>query len=86
MAEYNVELKASAQKELDRLQDDVLERVIRKLEALQSNPRPQGSTKLKGGSREHRLRVGDYRVVYVIDDKKRLVSVTRIRHRSEVYD
>jgi mRNA interferase RelE/StbE len=41
---------------------------------------------LKGGQREWRIRVGDYRVVYTIDDEKLLVSVMRIRHRSEVYD
>jgi mRNA interferase RelE/StbE len=42
--------------------------------------------KLKGGQRDWRIRVGDYRVVYTIDDEKLLVSVMRIRHRSEVYD
>ena len=49
-------------------------------------PRPAGCKKLKGGDAEWRIRVGDYRVVYVIDDAKLLVTVTRIRNRSDVYE
>ena len=86
MAEYSVELKPSARKELDKLPSKLLERVFPKLEALGSEPRPAGCKKLKGGQQEWRIRVGDYRVVYTIDDAKLRVSVTRIRHRSEVYD
>ena len=86
MADYTVELKRSAEKELLRLPDDVLSRMVAKLEKLGDNPRPNGSTKLKGGSDEYRIRVGDYRAVYVVDDAERLVSVTRIRHRREVYE
>jgi mRNA interferase RelE/StbE len=56
------------------------------LENLAANPRPPGCKKLKGGDKEWRIRVGDYRVVYVIDDALLLVEVTRIRHRSEVYE
>jgi mRNA interferase RelE/StbE len=62
------------------------ERIFPRLESLASNPRPPGCKKLKGGDKEWRLRVGDYRVVYIIDDAKLLVVVTRIRHRSEVYE
>jgi mRNA interferase RelE/StbE len=86
MAEYAVELKPAARKELDRLPFSVVERVFSKLESLAENPRPPGCKKLKGGSNEWRIRVGDYRVVYFIDDPKQLVGVTRIRHRREVYE
>jgi mRNA interferase RelE/StbE len=55
------------------------------LEALGDEPRPAGCKKLKGGQQERRARVGDYRIVYTIDDAKLRLSVTRIRHRSEVY-
>jgi len=61
------------------------ERIFPSLESLAANPRPPGCKKLKGGDNEWRIRVGDYRVVYTIDDGKFLVEVTRIRHRSEVY-
>ena len=56
------------------------------MEALADDPRPKGCKELKGGQLEWRIRVGDYRAVYAIDDAKLRVSVTRIRHRSEVYE
>jgi mRNA interferase RelE/StbE len=86
VGKYSVELKASARKELERLPATLIQRIFPKLEGLASEPRPAGCKKLKGGQREWRIRVGDYRVVYTIDDEKLLVSVMRIRHRSEVYD
>lgn len=86
MAKYSVELKPSARKELERLPAKLIERIFPKLEALGDEPRPAGCKKLKGGQQEWRIRAGDYRVVYTIDDAKLLVSVTRIRNRSEVYD
>ncbi len=86
MGKYAVELKPSARKELERLPAKLIERIFPKLEALGSEPRPVGCKKLKGGQQEWRIRVGDYRVVYTVDDVKLRVSVTRIRHRSQVYD
>jgi mRNA interferase RelE/StbE len=86
MASYHVVLTASGEKELKRLSSQLLARMISRLESLASNPRPPGCKKLKGGDREWRIRVGDYRAVYTIDDTKSLVEVTRIRHRSAVYE
>lgn len=86
MAKYSVELKPSARKELDKLPAKLIERIFPKLEALGSEPRPAGCKKLKGGQQEWRIRVGDYRIVYTIDDARLRVSVTRTRHRSEVYE
>ena len=86
MPKYRVELKRSAQKELEDLSSALIERTLTKLQALEENPRPTGCKKLKGGDREYRIRIGEYRAIYLIDDAKRLVSVTRIRHRSEVYE
>jgi len=60
-------------------------RIVPKAEALGSNPRPPGCKKLQAGDREWRIRVGDYRVVYTIDDARLMVEITRIRHRREVY-
>ena len=60
-------------------------RIMPRLEDLSSAPRPRGCKKLKGGDKEWRLRVGDYRIVYVIDDAAKTVDVTRIAHRREVY-
>ncbi len=86
MSSYAVELKPSARKELESLPDTVLARVVRRLESLAHDPRPTGCKKLKGHNDQWRVRIGDWRVVYIIDDTSRLVSVTRIAHRREVYD
>ena len=86
MAKYSVELKPSASKELDRLPAKLIERIFERLDSLTADPRPRGCRKLKGGEQEWRIRVGDYRVIYTIDDRNFRVDVTRIRHRNEVYD
>jgi mRNA interferase RelE/StbE len=83
---YVVEIKLSARKELDALPDNVLSRVIRKMDSLGQQPRPAGCKKLKGYKDQWRLRVGDWRVVYIIDDAAKLVSITRIAHRRDVYE
>ena len=85
MGNYNVALTSSAERELKRLSGPSIARIAPRLEKLAFNPRPRGCKKLKGGDKEWRIRVGDYRVVYTIDDVNSLVEVTRIRHRSEVY-
>jgi mRNA interferase RelE/StbE len=83
---YAVQVKPSAGKELEALPDNVLSRVVRKLEALGDTPRDAGCKKLKGHKDQWRVRVGDWRVVYIIDDTAKVVSVTRIAHRREVYE
>ena len=86
MADFRVTLTSSAEKELNKLSTAMIARIAPRLESLAANPRPPGCRKLKGGDKEWRLRVGDYRVVYTIDDARLLVEVTRIRHRREVYE
>ncbi len=86
MNSYTVEVKPSARKELEALPDNVLSRVVAKLEALGHTPRPAGCKKLKGYKDHWRVRAGDWRVVYIIDDPGKAVSVTRIAHRREVYE
>lgn len=61
-------------------------RIVSRLEGLATDPRPPGCKKLSGGSREWRIRVGDYRVVHEIDDQAGTVDVTRIAPRRKVYD
>ncbi len=86
MASYRVVLTSSAEKELKEISAELNARIFPRLENLAANPRPPGCKKLKGGDKEWRIRVGAYRVVYTIDDRKLLVEVTRIRHRSAVYN
>jgi mRNA interferase RelE/StbE len=83
---YFVEVKPSARKELEGLPDTVLARAVRKMESLSDSPRPPGCKKMKGYRDHWRIRVGDWRIVYIIDDGAKLVSVTRVAHRREVYD
>ena len=83
---YRVALAASAEKELRDLPLKVIARIIPSLEHLATTPGPPRCKKLKGGTNEWRIRIGDFRIVYVIDDKARTVDVTRIAHRREVYD
>jgi mRNA interferase RelE/StbE len=85
MGDYSVELKPSARKELEALPNDVLARVVRRMESLGYTPRPARCKKLKGFKDKWRIRVGDWRVVYIVDDAVKLVSITRIAHRREVY-
>jgi mRNA interferase RelE/StbE len=86
VAKYTLEIKQSAQKELDTLDDALFNRIDRKILALADTPRPTGCKKLKGYKDQWRVRLGDWRVVYVIDDAAKLISVTRIAHRREVYE
>jgi mRNA interferase RelE/StbE len=86
MGRYRVSLAASAEKELRRLPPGMIARVMPRLERLAGDPRPAGCKKLHGGDHEWRVRVGDYRIVYEIDDKAKIVDVTRIAHRRNVYE
>ena len=86
MAKYTLEIKPSAGKELDALDDALFARIDRKILLLAENPRPPGCKKLRGHKDHWRIRVGDWRVLYVIDDAAKRVSVTRVAHRREVYE
>lgn len=85
MAKYSLEIKHSAQRELDALDNAVFARIDRKILALADNPRPPGCKKLTGYKDQWRVRVGDWRVIYLIDDEANLVTITRVAHRREVY-
>ena len=81
---HQVLLKRSAEKELDALPASIHKRVVARLLDLEESPRPVGVTKLQGQA-SYRLRVGDYRVLYTIDDTDRLVTIYAVGHRREVY-
>ncbi|MGH7381123.1 MAG: type II toxin-antitoxin system RelE family toxin [Candidatus Methylomirabilales bacterium] len=81
---YTVRLKPRTERELDRLPIAVARRIWERLLALERDPRPRGAAKLEGVE-GYRIRIGDYRVVYLVDDDQRVVDVARIAHRREVY-
>ena len=84
MASYRVLIKRSAARELEAVPPKDRRRLVTRIEALASNPRPPGVQKLSG-EEKYRLRQGDYRVLYEIVDQELIVTVVRIGHRREVY-
>jgi mRNA interferase RelE/StbE len=82
---YEVLLERRAQRDVDRLPKSVSGRAIRAIAALGAEPRPAGCRKLGGSDNDWRIRIGDYRVIYEIDDRARQVRVMYIRHRRDAY-
>ena len=85
MAQYEVEFKASAAKEFRKLPPDLKARIRKAIGALQADPRPAGVKKLAGETNLYRIRIGEFRVIYEIDDEAKILVVTRVRHRRDVY-
>ena len=86
MAEYRLLVKPSAAKELDGVEPKKLrQRLSRAIEAVGTEPRPMGCEKLAGSTDLYRIRPGDYRAVYSVDDRDRVVKVLMVGHRSDVY-
>ncbi len=84
---YAITFIESAKKELYDLPAKMLKRVASSIDKLSQNPRPPGVKKLKSGnSNLWRIRVGDYRIIYSIEDTIHIVDISRIGHRREVYD
>jgi mRNA interferase RelE/StbE len=82
---YTLTLKESAQRELDALPERVRSRVEAKIQTLRDEPRPRGCVKMAGTTNEYRVRVGQYRVVYTVDDRTQAVTVIGVGHRRDVY-
>jgi mRNA interferase RelE/StbE len=86
VASYRLLLKSSAAKEIEKIgsKADRL-RVVKKIGSLSDDPRGQGSAKLAGYEDRYRVRQGDYRIVYLIDDKSMDVTIYKVGHRKDVY-
>lgn len=81
---YNVAVPHSVAKQIKKLPQQVLKRALKEIDGLGNNPRPLNYKKLTGDDL-FRIRVGDYRVIYAIDDTNRCVVIVRVGHRREVY-
>jgi mRNA interferase RelE/StbE len=81
---YQIELRRQAYKDLESISADYARLITQHIDSLEENPRPHDSKKLKGDA-GFSLRVGTYRVLYDIDDKARIVTIYRIKHRREAY-
>lgn len=84
MANYKILIRKSAAKELEKLPHKELERVVIRIQALADNPRPAGVEKLSGFDR-YRIRQGNYRIVYSIQDNELTVWIIKVGHRKEIY-
>jgi mRNA interferase RelE/StbE len=82
---YEVYLERAAENDLKRLPTTTFHRIISQIRALAENPRPSGCRKLAGSKNDWRIRIGDHRVLYEIDEKVKVVRIMRVRHRREVY-
>jgi mRNA interferase RelE/StbE len=82
---YEVYIEKAAENDLKRLPTTTFQRVIPHIKSLSENPRPSGCRKLTGSKNDWRIRIGDYRVLYEIDEKAKAVRIMRVRHPREVY-
>ena len=82
---YQIEFSRHADRQFRSLSSQVQRRLRRKIDTLAVSPRPKGSEKLSGADQLYRIRVGDYRVVYAIQDARLVVLVVKVGHRREVY-
>jgi mRNA interferase RelE/StbE len=86
VAAYRLLIKASAGRELERLgTKSDRRRIVERIKALAEDPRPHGSEKLAGYADRYRIRQGNFRVVYLIDDQRREVTVFKVGDRKDVY-
>lgn len=81
---YRVDLRRQAQRALDRLPKSDFQAVFESIKSLAQTPRPRGIEKVKSTGL-WRIRQGDYRIIYAIDDSQQLIIVVRVGHRREIY-
>ena len=82
---YEVYLERAAERDLKKLAKVVIPRVISTIESLARNPRPAGCRKITGSKSDWRIRDGDYRIIYEINEALKTVRVMYIRHRRDAY-
>ena len=82
---YEVLLERRAQRDIKKLPTEVFHRIIQPIKALAEDPKPPGCRKIAGSKNDWRIRIGEYRVIYEIDEHAEAVKVMRIRHRREIY-
>ena len=85
MAYYRIDWRSSARRELRHLPPRVIARVVDAVAGLGDDPRPTGCRKLRGSERTFRIRIGQYCVVYEVQDDRLIVLIIRVRHRRDVY-
>lgn len=85
MDDYSVIFTSSARKELEKLTAPLVKRIFNSIEGLAADPRPRGCRKIQGSDDLWRIPVGQYRVIYRVDDNEQIVDVVTMRHRRDAY-
>ena len=82
---HNVFFERTAKDDLQRLPKELFTRILDRIRSLGDEPRPPGCRKMSGSKNDWRIRIGEYRVVYEVDDALKRVNVMRVKHRREAY-
>lgn len=83
---YNIVIEKKAGKTLEELPEHIVKNIVSAIDRLRKEPRPKPSRKLKGKFKDgYRLRAGDYRVLYTINEERKEVSIFLVGHRREIY-
>ncbi len=82
---YSILYKKSAEKELEKLPKSIRVVILKKIQALRGDPRPNGSVKLRGAEDLYRIRHTDYRIIYSFNDGELTIFVIKVAHRKDVY-
>ena len=82
---YKIEIARSALKELAKLPVKEARKVTKEIVKLEKEPRPRGCVKLTGSSNEYRIRIGNYRVLYTIQDRILKITVFKVGNRKDIY-
>lgn len=85
MDSYNIQWKKSAEKDLLNIDHQQIPRIIKSVESLIKNPFPNQSLKLHGTNKLYRIRIGDYRVIYQVNNNENILTIFYVRHRKDVY-
>lgn len=82
---FNIQWKASAKKELRKIDKAEIQKILNEIEKLSINPYPVSHKKLIGAEHICRIRIGNYRIIYSIDNEKLIIEIIRVKHRKEAY-
>jgi mRNA interferase RelE/StbE len=86
MESYKIEWKSSAQKELRKLDKTVIPRLIEAVASLANNPYPVGCCKIVGSESSYRFRVGNYRIIYQVQNQELIIEIIKVGHRQSIYN
>lgn len=82
---FNIQWKASAKKELKKIAKAEIPKILNEIEKLSTNPYPVNHKNLIGAEHIYRIRIGNYRIIYSIENEKLIIEIIRVRHRKEAY-